>query len=216
MYIYSIFPSVDGEVNGFSQGALTTFIRFSGCNLHCKWCDTHYALKKESGKDLPLIEIMEKVESIGLKKVTITGGEPLLQLEGFLELTRALFQGDYAVTVETNGSFPCNGYGVQSWVVDYKLPSSGCEDKMTTHAFEKLREQDFVKFIIETEDDFEQAVMVQRAFQDRLKLLCKFAYSPCFGKLDPNTLIHWLLKEKAPNTILNLQLHKFCDLKEPN
>jgi 7-carboxy-7-deazaguanine synthase len=214
MKIYSIFPSIDGEVNAYSQGCLTTFIRMANCNLRCKYCDTLYAVSSDAGTEMSVEDVMEQVNSIGIKRVTITGGEPLVQLDNFLELTRHLYRGNYLVSVETNGTFPCTGYGVGSWVVDYKLPSSGCMDAMTDDAFVKLSANDFVKFVIADEVDFDRAVSIKNYFQEKLQLTCKFAFSPSHDVLDPNVLIKWLLGHQVLDAIVNIQLHKVCNLEE--
>jgi 7-carboxy-7-deazaguanine synthase len=212
--IYSIFPSVEGEVSLYGQGRLTTFIRFAECNLTppCKYCDTTYALKKSSGTEMTVQQVFDKVKEIGIPKVTITGGEPLLQSEGFYELTKKLYWENYRVSVETNGTLPCVGYGVGSWIVDYKLPSSGCMDKMNLAAFENLRGTDYVKFVIEDETDFLEALNFKEWLQIRNNV--HFAFSPSHGNLSPDELISWLMKEKVYDAILNVQLHKVLNLKE--
>jgi len=214
MRIYSIFPSIDGEVNAYHQGVLTTFIRVAGCNICCNYCDTLYALSMQSGRKMSVKEVMQEVGAIGLKKVTITGGEPLLQLEAFQELTKLLYRENYFVSVETNGTFPCKGYGVGSWVVDYKLESSGCSEQMTNSAFVNLRANDFVKFVIGDRVDFEQALAVKKYYQSTMGLSCKFAFSPSHGLVTPNQLIDWLMLDKVFDAIVNLQLHKFVNLEE--
>ena len=218
--VFSIFPSIDGEVNNYHQGHTTTFVRFAGCNFYtepkskpCAYCDTKYALSLDSGQDMTVEEIMKKVQEIGLNKVTITGGEPLLQFDGFLELTKQLYKGGHKVSVETNGSFPCNGYGVGCWVVDFKLPSSGCMDKMVPVAYKNLADQDFVKFVIMNREDYIEALNAKEWIQDKLMASCQFAFSPAHDKLDPNLLISWLLEDKI-DAIVNFQLHKVCKLME--
>ena len=212
--IFSIFPSIAGEVNCYHQGHLCTFIRFSGCQLNCNYCDTRYALSATSGKEMSISEIIKEVKAIGIPKVTITGGEPLMQFDGFLELTRSLYMSNFQIVVETNGSFPCNGYGVDCWVVDYKLPSSGCMDKMTPTAFSKLRASDFVKFVIMDRTDYLEALNVKEWIQDDIGSSCQFAFSPVYGTLDPNTLIKWLMEDRIFDAIINAQLHKLLKLKE--
>ena len=214
MKIYSIFPSIDGEVSEFHQGRLTTFIRVSGCNLRCSYCDTKYALSMDSGIDMNVDEVMEKVKDIGISKVTITGGEPLLQAEELFRLTADLTRQGYEISIETNGSFPLYGYGVGSWVVDYKLASSGEQDKMKMDIFRGLRSVDFVKFVIADRQDFNEAISVKKMLQSRLTYQAKFAFSPVYGGMDVNILINWLLEEEVYDAIINVQLHKLLNLKE--
>lgn len=116
MKIHSIFPSIDGEVNLYHQGRLAVFIRFSGCNCRCFYCDTKYAWDINSGAEMTVEEVMRAVRKFGIKKVTITGGEPLLRQDELFELTRKLYRDNYEVSIETNGSLPLYGYGV-GWLI---------------------------------------------------------------------------------------------------
>ena len=215
MRIYSIFKSIDGEINHFHQGRVTIFIRFAGCNLNCHWCDTKYALNKNSGKEMNVNQIMEEVRKLGGKNVTITGGEPLMQHDGFLDLTKGLWKKDYKVSVETNGSYFPNGINVGSWVVDYKLKSSGApRDKMMEPlGWARLRECDFVKFVIATIEDFNEANEFILTLKE-IGCRAKFAFSPAWGILDPKILISWLDSAKMNDVIINLQLHKYLGLVE--
>ena len=99
--INEIFTSIDGEVNRYGQGGLTTFIRLAGCNLQCSYCDTKQAQAMDTGVDMTIDEITERIE---VSKVTITGGEPLCQKDELIELINSLCFTDIRVTVETNGS----------------------------------------------------------------------------------------------------------------
>jgi len=149
LYVQAIFNSLDGEVNGFQgSGQLCTFIRLKGCNLTCKYCDTNYAQKVKDDAETSIDDILSWPDM--LEKVTITGGEPLLQ-KGTEVLIYKLLQKGVKVTVETNGTFPIfntpEDYNLR-FVVDYKLPSSGMEDKMKSEVFIELRSCDVVKFVI--------------------------------------------------------------------
>ena len=213
MKIFSIFSSIDGECNSYGQGITTTFVRFSGCNLKCSYCDTESALKTSSGKEMSVQEVMKKIESFGLKKVTITGGEPLMQKNALYELTKVLYRKNYKVSIETNGSIMPYAYGVGCWVVDFKLPSSGMYDRNNTEIFtNQLMANDFVKFIIMDRNDFDTAVREMNYFKE---CGCKatFAFSPGHGVLDPNTLVQWMLKDNVQGA-LNVQLHKLLKIKE--
>jgi len=210
MRIFSIFSSIEGEVSLFYQGGLTVFIRCAGCNLRCKYCDTKYALPMDSGEEMSVDEIVTKVGEFGISRVTITGGEPLLQKELF-ELTRALWGRGYKISVETNGSMDLIGHGVSGWVVDYKLPSSGEMSEMITEVF--LRPIDFVKFVILDRDDYEVALVVRRSLIEK-GCTAKFAFSPVYGLMDPAQLVSWLVEDRVDGAILNVQLHKLINLKE--
>ena len=151
LHINSVFLSLDGEVNTFHQGCITTFIRLAGCNLTqyggCTWCDSKQA-QKESDTDKILTTPKQikrfytrLIKPIGAPKITITGGEPFMQEEGLSALLDVILNDKMKVTVETNGSIkpqihhfnPYIGY-----IVDYKLPSSKMEKHMN---FRLLRER---------------------------------------------------------------------------
>lgn len=208
--IYSIFSSIDGEVNHFHQGRVTTFIRMAGCNLNCAYCDTRYARRGSAGRLLEEASVIKSIEKHPANKVTITGGEPLLQRREVHSLAIKLNSKGYIVSVETNGSFAVRKVPwVKSWVVDFKLPSSGMFRHMNEEAFEDLDSQDFVKFVIQEKADFEKALEFYRYMRKRGSQV-NFAFSPVVGSvsLPAATLIEWLQKEKVPDAILNLQIHK--------
>lgn len=223
MLINSIFNSIDGEVNGEGQGMLTTFIRLQGCNLKCAWpCDTPQAQSKERTSEnfeLTPMKIIEQVKSLGQSKVTITGGEPLEQRKELLRLL-VLFQNeDFRVTVETNGSKSLKGISdMASWVVDYKLPSSGMEAAMNYEAFFHLSAWDVVKFVIQTKEDFNKAIQIIGEIwpvSEDWENSPVFAFSPVYKKLTPVRLLSWLNNIKIPKlykTALNVQLHKIIGL----
>jgi 7-carboxy-7-deazaguanine synthase len=211
MKIYNIFRSIDGEVNAFGQGTYTTFIRFAGCNLSCAHCDTSYARSLKVGTEIEVEGILESVKELGCHKVTITGGEPLMQPEAFKLLTNALRGNDFRITVETNGSVPLMGMGIDGWVVDYKLPSSGMHKKMVDNNFASLRPIDFIKFVVLDKKDFRYAVEVKRTIE-KTRSRARFAFSPMYGELPPMRLFSWLEEAKIFDAVLNIQLHKLIGL----
>ena len=218
MRIYSIFKSIDGEVNHFHQGRISTFIRFAGCNLvnnPCLYCDTKYALKRNSGKEMNVGQIMEEVIKLKCKNITITGGEPLMQLGGFLELTKALWKDDYKVSVETNGCYHPYGTNVGCWVIDYKLSNSGVDKNLMMELIQwsKLRECDFVKFVVSTIQDFNEACKVMQELKE-VGCPATFAFSPAHGTLSPHFLLAWLEMIEVNDIVINLQLHKYLGLVE--
>ncbi len=209
--INEIFESIDGEVNWYGQGGRCTFIRFAGCNLHCLYCDTEYALKLSDGKEMTIDEIVSELNKYNNKRITITGGEPLLQKEGFKQLTKVLWYRGYQVSVETNGSIELDGYGVVSWVVDFKLRSSGQYYKMKEDVFHSLTANDYCKFVIEDKNDFILAVESMNQFIDK-GCHAKFAFASITGKLEPKQLLKWM-QEREVDGILNIQIHKYFGLK---
>lgn len=209
--IISIFKSIDGEVNAFYQGMTTVFIRFAKCNCRCTYCDTAYSFV--SGTLLDIDEVITGVRIYKTKKVTITGGEPLLQLEGFSELVRALLALNYKISVETNGSIAIpseflNNENI-SWVVDYKLASSAMMKKMTNSAFADLTEKDFVKFVISDKDDFDTALTVRSNLRSNYNCKAHFAFAPLHGSMDPKSLYELIEAFGDGSEIVNIQLHKY-------
>lgn len=221
--VHSVFASIDGEVNAFHQGSLTVFIRFAGCNLACSYCDTLFAMAPEQGKDATTEEIMSMVAFYqGIKKVTITGGEPLCQDVMELKmLLRELLSKGYSVTIETNGSYPLNpffppAFSEVRWIVDYKLDSSGMADKMNPSAFLHLGKGDFIKFVIADLADFTQALTVIHRFKyEGIDPGVKWAFSPIYNQLPAEMLVGWLINSQVPNACINVQLHKILGLVEP-
>jgi 7-carboxy-7-deazaguanine synthase len=213
--VNSIYTSIDGEVSVFGQGRISTFVRLAQCNLKCQWCDTTYAQHKNSGIDITVEEIVKEVVARNVHKVTITGGEPLLQ-DNVFELTKQLYQECVDVTIETNGTIEPFGYEVSSYIVDFKLPSSGMHEQMNPDAFTKLRVCDFIKFVIDDITDYEIAVKTAKGFRD-LALMAQFAFSPVFRDnnycISPQELMERLRKDRLGNSYINVQLHKLLNLK---
>lgn len=122
--VHSIFDSISGEAGILPQGTWCTFIRLQGCNLRCFWCDTPTALDPNSGDWMEIEDIVRKCTN---KHILITGGEPLLQREGLIDLINLLHAQGGKVQIETNGSLPIPPEKEipAAWVVDIKPPSSG-------------------------------------------------------------------------------------------
>jgi len=201
MKISEIFTSIQGEST--FCGFPCTFIRMTGCNLRCKYCDTPYAF--EEGKELKMDQILSKVEGAGISLVELTGGEPLLQEECY-SLIAILLERGYTVLLETNGSISLEKVdsGVIK-IVDIKCPGSGMSDHMDFSNITYLDQKDEVKFVIGDRVDFDWA----RKIIDRYRLIekCKVLISPVFSKLDARKIARWILDEKLP-VRLQLQLHR--------
>ena len=226
MRLAEVFLSFDGEVSYMGQGAPSVFIRFAGCSLQCSYCDTKQWNSLQSGIFVSVEEVVSKVKALEkkhlsearFKKVTITGGEPLLQYFEFWKLVNALDKENWLISVETNGSMPIMnlngkiGTEVDCWVVDYKLPSSGMtEHMMPIEAFGSLGTKDFIKFVIQSKGDLMFAFEIQKIIQDGTSCKARFAYSPCWGKFDIKDLAIELLRSESEvlsNSIINYQLHK--------
>lgn len=199
MKICEMFRSIQGE--GLMIGALTFFVRTSGCNLDCKWCDTRYS-KTENGTDIPISEI---IESIGdTRDVCITGGEPLLQSDVY-ELMEALLEQGKRIVLETNGSIslenvPCDPRLIIS--MDIKCPSSGMEEHMMLSNMELLKSTDQLKFVVENGGDLEYALRLL----ELIPVKCEVIFSPV-GGMDIEPLAEEIVERRLNVRVLP-QLHK--------
>lgn len=216
MRIYSIFQSVDGEVNSRGMGAMTTFIRFAGCSAQCSFCDTEYAKDKNSGVEMTVEEVMKKVSRFECNNVTITGGEPLEQPGALLELLFSLTENQYNVSIETNGFHPftksMHPYNKVNWVVDIK--KEGKPYKPTFVAM-CLTYKDYIKQVVGSKSDFVVACAKKRELQND-GVRATFAFSPEYGKVTPDELVKWMKEYKEFDSVLNVQLHKVLNLSEDN
>lgn len=198
--VNEIFDSIEGE--GKRAGELATFIRLSGCNLRCSYCDTAYAFSEGTKMTIP--EIVSKVH---YHNVTLTGGEPLCQNIGYL--LDAL--QSHIVNIETNGSIPVQAFHDYSnvfFTIDYKCKSSGMTDKMYLRNFSKLRKRDVLKFVVGSREDLEEAVYIyHRQHVERTD--CKVYVSPVFGKIEPAEIVEFLKRNDLQKWRVQLQLHKF-------
>lgn len=214
MKVNEIFTSIDGEVNKWGQGTLSTFVRFQGCNLACSYCDTQYASDKSWGRSVSPDEIFDAVHGVGCRKVTITGGEPLLQPRSELvSLIMEMVRCSYKISMETNGSvlppMALSRLEELNFVFDYKLPSSGMEGEMHAEVFPFMREDDYIKFVVRDRVDYMRAVEVLKTKYVRGRV----AFSPVYGILSAKQLMQWLISDRLFNVQLNLQLHRVVDVK---
>ena len=168
------FVSINGE--GVRAGQLAVFIRFAGCNLRCSFCDTMWANEENVDYELNSVkELCEYVEETGVKNVTLTGGEPLLQKK-VEELIGELTKMGLYVEIETNGSVDLKKYKNINpppvFTVDYKLPGSGMEDKMNRDNFKNLSHNDTVKFVAGSMKDLIRFKEVVQEYKLTEKMSC--------------------------------------------
>lgn len=206
MKVVEKFISIDGE--GPTAGALSVFVRFAGCNLRCAWCDTSYAWDTTADvTDMSASEIADYIKSTGIGHVTITGGEPLLQ-PGLIGLLSRL--ADYQVHIETNGAIPVEQFRIGDnihFVIDYKLPDSGMEERMHLPNLASVRKTDAYKFVIASNRDLDKAVKIVRQYN--LEEKTQVYFSTVFGKMEPAVVVERMKSEKFNGVKLQLQLHKF-------
>ena len=199
--ITEIFASVQGETS--YSGYPFAFVRLTGCNLRCRYCDTTYAY--DSGEEFPLEEVVSRVTAFRLTRACVTGGEPLLQ-EGAFALVTALLDRGQDVLVETNGTLPLAGLDPRAVkIMDVKCPSSGEGRKMLWENFRHLTERDEVKFVISSEEDYRYAKEVAARYRRERKW--GILLSPAFGFLPPERLAGWMVADGI-DARLQLQLHK--------
>ncbi|MDG1250109.1 MAG: 7-carboxy-7-deazaguanine synthase QueE [Gammaproteobacteria bacterium] len=199
--ISEIFFSLQGETR--TVGLPTTFVRLTGCPLRCHYCDTSYAF---SGGDwMTLDEVVSQVEGNSAKHVTVTGGEPLAQLN-CIPLLTALCQLGYEVSLETSGAIDIAAVDKRVVkVMDLKTPASGESDKNLWSNLDYLSTNDQIKFVICNESDYEWCKA--RILEHKLEQLCEVLLSPSQDELSPALLADWILRDQL-NVRFQLQLHK--------
>jgi 7-carboxy-7-deazaguanine synthase len=218
MQITEIYKSIQGEST--HTGMPCVFVRLTGCNLRCSWCDSEYTFT--GGQRRTMEEVAAEVERLspagGL--VEITGGEPLLQEREVVPLMQRLLDANYTVLLETSGERPLERVPARVIkIVDVKCPNSGEPDTFHMENLEALQPQDEVKFVLSDRADYEFA----RDFVNRNLLdqrVNAVLFSPAFSKqasgardasaclLDPRELADWMLADGVPAR-LGLQIHKF-------
>jgi 7-carboxy-7-deazaguanine synthase len=222
MFITEIFKSIQGE--GTRAGLPCIFVRLTGCNLRCTWCDTAYAF--HGGKKMSVEEVLARVNDLAgrvdgansphetVPLVELTGGEPLLQ-EEIYPLAERLLASGYTVLIETSGERFIGRLPEEVIkIVDVKCPDSGEADTFELKNLDALSANDEVKFVLSTRRDYEFA----RDFTQQYHLSHKVRavlFSPVFedpeGKwqgLQPRELVEWILADGL-SVRLGLQLHKF-------
>ena len=197
--INEIYASIQGESS--HTGLPCVFIRLTGCNLRCSWCDTAYAFYE--GNDLTIEETLQKVETFGLGLVEITGGEPLLQ-EDVYPLMEALLKKGYRVMLETGGALPIDKVPEKVIkILDIKCPGSGEEKKNHLENLKLLSPHDEVKFVLLDRADYEWS----RDMLQKHDLSTQVLFSPVYDKLNLKDLVQWILEDRLP-VRLQTQLHK--------
>ena len=202
LVINEIFHSVEGE--GTSIGIPMVFVRLTGCNLRCSYCDTEYAFYE--GKKMSVEDVLNEIEKYGTDIVEITGGEPLLQKEVF-PLMDLLINRKYKVLLETSGSVPFKNVNKNVKIImDLKTPSSNMEKFNLYENIDFIKQNDEIKFVIGSKDDYDWAKMII----DNYSLLqkCEVIFSPVYGKIEPREIVNWILNDKLRVRFL-LQMHKF-------
>ena len=202
MVVNEIFYSIQGETT--RAGLPCVFVRLTGCDLRCVYCDSEYAFHE--GTKMTADEVVGAVARHSCRFVTITGGEPLLQDEVF-PLMRRLADDGYDLQVETSGAVDVTPVDPRVRVIlDIKTPASGMMDRVDWSNIGRLKPGDEVKFVLVDREDYDWAVKVLRGMKlpDGVPILM----SPAHGRLDPRELAEWM-KRDVTGARLQIQVHKY-------
>lgn len=202
LIVNEIFYSIQGEST--YSGRPCTFVRLTGCNLRCSYCDTQYAY--EEGIKMEIAQIMRRVAAYKCPLVEITGGEPLFQKKTPVLISKLLECG-YIVMMETNGSFDISRVDERCIkIVDIKCPSSDESEKNDLENLKRLHPKDQIKFVIGNRDDYMYAkhiIVAHRPDSSGDHIL----FSPASGTLPPADLAGWILEDNL-DVRFHIQLHK--------
>jgi len=218
MLITEIYKSLQGEST--HAGLPCVFVRLTGCNLRCSWCDSEYTLSGgvRMSPEQMMSEVVRLSPNGGL--VEITGGEPMLQERELVPFMQQLLDRGYTVLLETSGERPLPSVPKQVIkIVDVKCPHSGEGDSFNLSNLDALQAHDEVKFVISNRADYEFACdfTAQHKLAGRVNAVL---FSPAFRKdatgardsshclLDPQQLAEWMLADDV-QALLGLQIHKF-------
>lgn len=229
MKVVEIFKSIEGE--GTRAGLPCIFIRLFGCNLNCSYCDTRYGCEGDGYPVMSVEEIMARVglyAGVGnLKRVTLTGGEPMMH-PGVDKLIQELLENGYDINVETNGTlfpkrFPAKtrerfnpvlmkvetevlnkNYGTLFYTMDWKCKSSGMESRMDINIVNELNENDVLKFVVGSQEDLDGALTVIERMTSKPSVF----FSPVFGQIEPSEIVRYVLDKGLNDCSVQVQLHK--------
>jgi 7-carboxy-7-deazaguanine synthase len=198
--ITEIFHSIQGESS--HAGRPCVFVRLTGCNLRCSWCDSVYTFT--GGEKMSLDDVMTRVRSYGCNLVEVTGGEPLAQAESRALIARLADEG-FEVLIETSGSIDVSDVDRRAkLILDVKCPGSGEVEKNFWPNLDNLLPHDEVKFVIGDRADYEWSRdLVRNKDLGRFTVL----FSPVYGRLPLKDLAEWMLADRVPARF-QTQLHK--------
>ena len=202
LIVNEIFYSIQGE--SIYSGVPCVFVRLTGCNLRCSYCDTAYAYYE--GVELRIEEILSRVCNYKCRLIEITGGEPLLQGDTPLLIDR-LLKKKYEVLLETNGSIDISVVDSRCIkIVDIKCPSSGENDKNDLENLKRLNQKDQIKFVIGSRKDYEFAKKTTKLIPPGFSMR-NILFSPLIEQMHPSQLAEWILEDHL-SIRLQIQLQK--------
>jgi 7-carboxy-7-deazaguanine synthase len=202
LVVNEIYASIQGESS--YAGLPCVFVRLTGCNLRCSWCDSEFSFYEGTRKVLD--DVVADVERFGIPLVEVTGGEPLLQ-PGVHPLMARLADRGLRVLIETSGSIDISGVDPRVVrIVDVKCPASGEVESNRWENLAHLRPADELKFVIADRADYEPA-RAQLRTRD-LATRCTGLFGPVWGRMEPKTLVEWILEDRL-RVRFQVQLHKY-------
>jgi 7-carboxy-7-deazaguanine synthase len=203
LVIHEIYASVQGEST--HAGLPCTFVRLTGCNLRCVWCDTPQAF--HGGTRMSRSDVLARALALDTPLVELTGGEPLLQ-PGVFPLMRELCDAGRTVLVETSGEADVSRVDPRVHkIMDLKCPGSGESHRNRWSNLDHITSRDELKFVLADRTDYEwmRAAIGERSLASRTPHLLA---STVFGKLAAKDLVAWVLEDKLPVRV-QLQMHKY-------
>jgi 7-carboxy-7-deazaguanine synthase len=202
LVIHEIYASIQGEST--FAGLPCTFVRTTGCNLRCVWCDTPQAFY--GGTRMKREEVLARALATGTEIVELTGGEPLLQ-PGAIPLLRELCDAGKTVLLETSGEADVSAVDPRVHkIMDLKAPGSGESARNRWSNLERITEKDELKFVLSDRADYEwmRTILEEKSLISRTP---KILASTVFGKLAPKDLVAWVLADKLAVRV-QIQMHK--------
>ncbi len=203
LLVNEIYASIQGE--GPQTGFPTVLARLAGCNLRCSYCDSSHAFYE--GERIELGALVERISSYRLRRVLVTGGEPMAQA-GTPALCRALLRGRFKVSIETNGSYALESLPRQAVkVVDVKTPLSGAAESFQARILSSLAPKDALKFVVAGKKDYlwSRDFILNNGLQ--AKGSPQLLFSPVWGEIKPADLAGWVLRDRLEARV-QVQLHK--------
>ncbi|MCK4643816.1 radical SAM protein [bacterium] len=197
MKITETFSSIQGE--GPEIGANVFFIRLSGCNVRCEYCDTEYAL--EGGEEVSIETLAQKIRAAGAP-VVLTGGEPLIQKDEIMKLIGMLPEIDFEI--QTNGTLEIFDAENVRWAIDIKTPSTGIDFEIGN--LDKLTKKDWINIVVVTTDDLRWAFKyIGESIPEHLLVYI----TPAWGKMDSRVIWDALVEKGDVRTKMGIQMHKY-------
>ena len=211
-HVTEIFDSIDGE--GKRTGYMAIFVRLAGCNLRCNYCDTSYSLTLDDTEEaLTLDALMRRIHQFPWKRVTLTGGEPMLH--PLLPLCQRLSEEGYEVNIETNGAAPLFSERPDQlfYTMDFKCGGSGMKSHMRMENMSLLGKEDVLKFVVSSQSDMDEMTEVIGKYFHKGNDP-EFFVSPVWGRIEPACLVDYVKSHRLGDVRVQVQLHKI--IWDPN